>query len=157
MSPARSRRPLVAVLALLALWGAAPGTGPFLRSVVESAGQLYRYRNSGRDTRALALLGEPWRIVHEAAVATPAAARIVIPEGREFDPLSNKTWCAYYLHPRSLHFASELPAVTPETADFVIGWRGSAAGLPGVPASAPAGVWRIARAGAPGDTVGASR
>jgi hypothetical protein len=151
------RRALLVVLSLLVLWAVAPGTGPFLASVVASAGQLYRYRNSARESRALSLLGEPWRLVHEAATTTPIDARIVIPEGRDFDPLSNRTWCAFYLHPRSLHFASELPAVTPETADFVIGWRGSAAGLPGVPASTPSGVWRVARGGAPDDTAGASR
>jgi hypothetical protein len=152
-----ARRSLLVVLALLVLWGAAPGTGPFLRSVAASAGQLYRYRNASRENRALSLLGEPWRLVHEAANGTAPDARIVIPEGAAFDPLSNKTWCAYYLHPRTLLYPGEL-AAGGAGADVVVAWRGSATGLPGVPIDAPdSGVWRMARASGHIDSTGAPR
>lgn len=133
MTGHRSRRTGLVVLALLVFWAVAPGTGPWLRSVGESAAQLYRYRNSGRESRAASLLGDAWLLVDQAARTTPVTARILIPEGAEFDPVSNRTWCAYYLHPRTLLQPSDIVGAPADAADWLLAYRGSARGLPGLP------------------------
>jgi hypothetical protein len=132
--------PLLAVLALLALYSLAPGTGPWARSVLASAGQMYRYRNTGPESRALSLLGEPWRLVDEARRMTPPDARILIPDGPGADPVSNRVWCAYYLHPRRLLRAGEIEGPLAGAVDWVLVYRGHNLERLGVPADSIRGV-----------------
>ncbi|HEX7878100.1 MAG TPA: hypothetical protein VF720_01745 [Candidatus Eisenbacteria bacterium] len=130
---------LLLVIGLLTLYAAAPGTGPWARSVVTSAGQMYRYRNSGADRRALSLLGESWRLVDEARRVTPSDARILIPDGPGADPVSNRVWCAYYLHPRHLVRAAEITGRITDAVDFVLVYRGANLERLGVPADSITG------------------
>ena len=134
-----SRRGIGLVLVLLLAYALSPGTGPWARSVVQSAGQMYRFRNSSRDARARSLLGEPWRLVDEARRVTPENARILIPEGADADPLSNRIWCAYYLHPRPLLRPSELGEGWRLSVDFVLVYKGHNLARLGVPADSIAG------------------
>lgn len=120
----RRHVPLAAVGAALAVYAFAPGTGPWARSVVASAGQMYRYRNSGEESRALSLLGEPWRLMDQARRTTSSDARILIPDGADADPVSNRVWCAYYLHPRRLVRAAEIEGPLAGAVDWVLVYRG---------------------------------
>jgi hypothetical protein len=125
---------LAAVLAGLALYALLPGTGPWARSVVTSAGQMYRYRHSGPESRAMSLLGEPWRLVDEARRTTPPDARLLLPEGPGADPVSNRVWSAYYLAPRRLVRPSEVPGALRDAVDYVLVYRGHNLDRLGVPA-----------------------
>lgn len=127
-------RPLVLVVVLLGAYAAGPGTGPWVASVGQSAAQLYRFRNAGPDSRAMSLLGEPWRLVDDARAMTPPDARILIPEGRDADPVSNRIWCAYYLYPRRLVRFSEINGPLRESVDVVLVYRGHNLEHLGVPA-----------------------
>lgn len=109
---------VVVVLALVALYALLPGTGPWCRSLVESARILYTNRNSPREARSTALLGDAYRLISQVARQTPATARIIIPTGPEADPVSNRIWCAYYLYPRRLLRRADL--TDPAGADFEI-------------------------------------
>jgi len=114
------RRAFWVVVVLLLAYVMNPATGSWARSVAQSAGQMYRYRNSSRETRAQSLLGEPWRLIQEARRATRPDATILIPDGREAAPLSNRIWCAYYLYPRHLVRRAELDSLTHRDVDFVL-------------------------------------
>lgn len=133
------RRAFWVVLALLLAYVVNPATGSWARSVVQSAGQMYRYRNSSRQTRAQSLLGEPWRLIEETRLTTSTHARILIPDGRDADPISNRIWCAYYLHPRHLVRRAELDNDESPAVDFVLVYRGHNLDLLGVPADSIAG------------------
>lgn len=108
------------VLILAALYAAAPGTGPWCRSLVESARLLYTNRNASSEARATALLGDAYRLVSQVARQTPPGARIIIPTGPEADPVSNRIWCAYYLYPRRLLRRADLMGPVSAGADYEI-------------------------------------
>ncbi|MDZ4805076.1 MAG: hypothetical protein SGI90_09470 [Candidatus Eisenbacteria bacterium] len=133
------RRAAGVVLILLTAYALNPATGSWARSVVASARQMYRHRNSLRDTRAQSLLGEPWRLIDEVRRSTPPDARILIPEGKGADPLSNRIWCSYYLHPRRLVRPSEITGDGRPVVDFVLVYRGHNLERLGVPADSIAG------------------
>ncbi len=124
---------LGAVGAAFALYALLPGTGPWVTSVAASARLLYTHRNASPDSRAAALLGEPYRLIRKA-MDTPPDSRILIPAGRAFAPVSNVIWCAYYLHPRRMVMEEDLAGSPAGQADYALVYKGSLLPLFGVPA-----------------------
>ncbi len=109
---------LLAVALLAALYALAPGTGPWCRSLVESARLLYRNRHASMEARSTALLGDAYRLVLQASRQTPPDARILVPTGPEADPVSNRTWCAYYLYPRKILRREDMAGPVEGRVDF---------------------------------------
>jgi hypothetical protein len=145
------------LLALLA-YATLPGTGAWSRHVLSGVRLLYANRNASEDLRGRSLMGDAYALIRHAERTTPPGSRILIPSGARYDPLSNRVWSAYYLHPRRILEEKDLGPDLESSADYVLvyhGWYLKEVGLP--EDSTMNAVLEVARLHAPGRSGGPSR
>jgi hypothetical protein len=124
---------------VIALYGEGPGTAGWTRNIVYNYRDFQSHWRLDYRKRLVSVLGNAYVLVNMVAESTPEDASLLIPEGPEYDPLSNLTWAAYYLHPRRLYRPGDLKTPFPADVDYLLIYKGWGLELIGVPADSITG------------------